>query len=239
MFKKNILLKIIKSNNISTQKKSIVAIPQKSPIDVIPQKPSIVAIPQKPPIDVIPQKPSIVVIGNGPSVLNNNYGDVIDKFDEVVRINHYKPSINVGSKLTIFFCSSFKTIYYKDVPLLSKKIIIWDENNVKTPYNNLPITEIIDKKPIQNLLYNEFNFNIFPKHPWCSTGIATLMYLILSDKYNTIYIYGFDNLIKNEKTHYFEDVINKISMHSPVLEKNFIEHYIKLGKLCKLETIKL
>jgi len=181
-------------------------------------------------------KPSIIVIGNGPSVLNNKYGKIIDKFDEVVRINHYKPSENVGEKLTIFVVAAWKVINYKEVPLLSKKILLWKEHDIPTPYDSFKQTEVIDKKPIIDILHKKFNFNIFPKNPWCSTGIATLMYLILSDKYDTIHIYGFDNLIKGNRLHYFEQAKIEVCQHSSELEKNFIDYYIKLGKICKLEN---
>jgi hypothetical protein len=185
------------------------------------------------------KKPSIVVIGNGPSVLNNKYGKIIDNFDEVVRINHYKPSENVGEKLTIFVVAAWKVINYPKVPLLSKKILLWKEHNIPTPYDNCKQTETIKKEPITSMLHTKFNFNIFPKNPWCSTGIATLMYLIQSNKYDTIYIYGFDNLIKGNRLHYFEQAKIEVCQHSSELEKNFIDHYIKLGKLCKLEDSNL
>jgi hypothetical protein len=181
-------------------------------------------------------KHSIIVIGNGPSVLNNKYGKIIDNFDEVVRINHYKPSENVGSKVTIFGVASWRPIFYKDISVLTKKILIWKEHNIPTPYDNFKQSEIINKEPILNILNKNFNFNIFPKSPWCSTGIAILMYLILSDEYDTIYIYGFDNLVKGSVLHYFENIkVDKNNDHSTELEKKFIEHFIKLGKLCKLE----
>ena len=186
------------------------------------------------------KKPSIIVIGNGPSVLNNKYGNIIDNFDEVVRINHYKPSEHVGKKLTIFVTSSWKTIFYSDVPVLSKKILIWKEHNILTPYDKFQQSEIMNKQPIINKLHKEFNFNIFPKSPWCSTGIAILMHLILSDEYDKIYIYGFDNLVKGSILHYFENIkVEYDNVHSTLLEKNFINHYIKLGKLCKLEDSNL
>jgi hypothetical protein len=180
-------------------------------------------------------KPSIIVIGNGPSVLKHKYGKIIDNFDEVVRINHYKPSENVGEKLTIFGVAAWREINYPKVSLLSKKILIWKEHNIPTVYDNFEQSEIINKEPIIKILHEKFNFNLYPKYPWCSTGVAILMYLILSDKYDIIYIYGFDNLIKGTVLHYFENIKVNTMDHSSELEKNFINYYIKLGKLCKLE----
>ena len=33
---------------------------------------------------------TILIIANGPSILKNNFGNEIDNFDEVARINNYK-----------------------------------------------------------------------------------------------------------------------------------------------------
>jgi len=175
----------------------------------------------------------IIVIGNGPSVLKNEFGDIIDNFDEVVRINHYLPSKNVGKKLTIFAHSTYQTKIYDKVSSLAKEILVWNQTSAKNykSYDKIKNT-IINKTPIE-LELTKFNFKIFPKPPWCSTGIAILMYLI--NKYDKICIYGFDYLEISKQLHYFENTIYKTSSHSSNLEKNFIEHYIKLGKLYKLE----
>ena len=152
------------------------------------------------------KKNSIIVIGNGPSVLKHEFGDIIDNFEEVVRINHYVPSKNVGKKLTIFAHSTYQTKFYDEVPLLAKEILVWNQINAKNfkSYESVKNT-IIDRVPIETILKTHFNYNIYPKKPWCSTGIAILMYLI--NEYDRICIYGFDNLEKSTQLHYFETKI--------------------------------
>lgn len=191
-------------------------------------------------VDILPEqkdliKKTIIVVGNGPSVLKHEFGDIIDNFEEVVRINHYVPSKNVGKKLTIFAHSTYQTKIYEDVPLLAKEILIWNQTNVKDYKSYKTITNtIIDKDPIETIMKNKFKFNKYPKGPWCSTGIAILMYLI--NKYDRICIYGFDHLEKSKQLHYFESQIKNSSEHSSDLEKKFVEYYLKLGKLYKLEN---
>jgi hypothetical protein len=62
-----------------------------------------------------------------------------------------------------------------------------------------------------------------------------LLYLITSNKYNKIHIFGFDNLVKGEQVHFFESAKQDHNNHATNLERNFIEHYIESGKLCRLQ----
>ena len=57
----------------------------------------------------------IVIIGNGESVLNNQFGSLIDKFDNVARINNYR--INgyqnfIGEKTTILHFGNFLQVEF-------------------------------------------------------------------------------------------------------------------------------
>ena len=58
-------------------------------------------------------KSSILIIANGPSTLDNQFGDIIDTFDNVARINNYKTSNFencIGSKTTIWFNGANKKL---------------------------------------------------------------------------------------------------------------------------------
>lgn len=193
---------------------------------------------------------NIIVLGNGPSVLQNKYGHIIDEFDEVVRINHYKPDMkeHVGEKVTIYCTSAYKPQYYKKICDVAKEILIWCEIRTGgTCYNNHPCAKIItrdsgvkpdkfiSKIPIEKKL-REFGFNDFPSAPWVSTGIGILMYLIQTGKYKKICIYGFDGLENGKQIHYFSGHIKKNQKeHSTELERKFIKHYIDKGILYRLE----
>jgi len=179
-------------------------------------------------------KPSIIVMGNGPSVLKYEYGNIIDSFDEVIRINHYIPSKNVGEKLTTFVASTYAD-FYKEVPLKANEILIWNEAPKHSDYDYFDKTTRICTPNLLNKLKKDFKFNIWPKAPWCSTGVGLLLYLIMSNKYNKIHIFGFDNLVKDEQVHFFENVKHNHNNHSTNLERNFINYYIASGKLCRLQ----
>ena len=183
----------------------------------------------------------IIVIGNGPSVLKNKFGGFVDSFDEVVRINHYKPIKEfVGEKLTHFYSSVRNINFYNNVPLLTSSInIIYNyltDLDFDCCYKEYPIQKIEGK-----LYFNELKeYGFYDKtytHP--STGITTLFHLIKSNRYNEIVIYGFDNLIGGKQLHYFEEKIHPYTniVHLTSCEKNFIESFISKGKLKRLETL--
>jgi CMP-N-acetylneuraminic acid synthetase len=183
---------------------------------------------------------SIIVIGNGPSVFKNKFGGFIDSFDEVVRINHYKPNREfVGEKLTHFYSSSFNKFFYKKVPLLASSInIIFNYIQRLTnefTYDKFPNTRIEGIDYFEEL--KEYGFDKLD-YTRPSSGIFTLLHLIKTNKYKEIVIYGFDNLVVGEQLHYFEKKIYPITetAHNSTLEKTFIEINIARGKLKRLET---
>lgn len=192
----------------------------------------------------------IIVLGNGPSVLNNEYGKIIDNFDNVLRINHYRPEFAkyVGTKITTFCTSTLPRKNFPDISDKVNDIIIWEDIKHITPYDESSklkritnSTEVetynkIPKKEISEYLQTNFEMKPFPKAPWPSTGIGILTYLILSKKYKYIYIYGFDGLKNRSKIHYFENVIRgNNGEHSSEKELKFLNHHIKEGILCRLE----
>lgn len=191
---------------------------------------------------------SIIVLGNGPSVLDNEYGEIIDSFDNVVRINQYHPNMSkyVGMKTTIFVTCDYLTKYYKAIGESANRIIIWKDCDNKTPYDDHKQSIIIQKNPpnddkyidqetVTSQLVNDFGFARFHKGAWPSTGINILMYLIQTNEYDQIYIHGFDGLKFGEKNHYFENAMRTTKEHSSEKEIAFVNHYIEKGKLIRLE----
>ena len=178
----------------------------------------------------------IIIIGNGPSVLKNDFGSIIDNFDIVVRINRYYPNKHVGSKMTYFFCSPWKLEYSDQIYNTAKNILVWNIINMNSPYDNKDKTIIINHPKINNFLCDNFKFKKCPSRPLVSTGIAAIMTFIDLNKFEKIYIHGFDGLVKGEKLHYFENKINDEDVHSSELEKKFINHYIDKKILFRLEV---
>lgn len=182
-------------------------------------------------------KDSIIIVGNGPSVLKHKCGDLIDSFDNVIRINHYKPSSYVGKKMTHFVCSPWNQKYNPTINNLTNHILIWNLIQFKDdiPYSNSEKTTFINVKILNDILVNTFKFGNFPIKPLPSTGIVAILYFILMNEFDKIYIHGFDNLIPHKRLHYFDNVTNNENVHSSQLEKNFITHYLNLGSIIKLK----
>ena len=99
--------------------------------------------------------PSIVVIGNGPSVLKNKLGHLVDSFDEVVRINHYVPIKEyLGEKLTIFVLHWGVTQIYKEVPKLAKTIYLRKDVSIdRVRHMEYPQTVVLDQSLTRDLLF--------------------------------------------------------------------------------------
>jgi len=194
----------------------------------------------------------ILLIGNGPSVLENEFGDRIDsdEFDLVCRINRghrqddgrYNLDFNkyAGSRCDIWFCSDLRlelakqrsSDYYKIyvyMPMFKYHPHLQEDINRK--YNN-----IIILSPEYEISINE-KFNFRPH--WPSTGIIAMSVLAASSK--SVYIYGFDAYDKKYDTlHYFEYRPNKYKNvstgpdHSADLERRYIKHMLETNQIQKL-----
>jgi hypothetical protein len=131
--------------------------------------------------------PSIVVIGNGPSVLKNKLGHLVDSFDEVVRINHYVPIKEyLGEKLTIFVLHWGVTQVYKEVPKLAKTIYLRKDVSIdRVRHMEYPQTVVLDQSLTRDLLLTH-GFKVSPVKPCASTGVAFLAHLVVENKYDKI-----------------------------------------------------
>jgi len=166
-------------------------------------------------------KNNIVVIGNGSSVLNDEFGHLIDEFDEVVRFNLFETygyERYVGSKTTIWFRNSgpmkerdesqFKQVIVQSVDHPNE----WTDHSVYERYSRVDDETIAD---IRKIVKTPFNL---------STGIQALGYL--TRKYGKITIYGFD--VFDPPRLYFQSEI--IDIRHSTDEKKYID-YLKEKKL--------
>lgn len=155
-------------------------------------------------------KNKIILVGNGSSLLEKEYGQIIDNYETVVRFNSYK--INgyekyVGSKTHIWFTVNkhhFQSInHYKKVITHS-----WAKNNCQL-YNSF--------KEIRNDV-KKVDFGIIDQIPvsYPSTGLIAIYYF--NKKIDLI---GFD-WWNNEKHHYGDNEVRG-TLHKPHLEYNLIK----------------
>lgn len=167
----------------------------------------------------------IVVVGNGSSVLNYEFGKLIDTFDEVVRFNFYEIEgyeKHVGTKTTIWFRNSGPMIERDESQF--KQVILQtvdypNEHTDHSVYERYPrvddeiIKEIREVVPAPGL-------NL-------STGIQALGYM--TRLHGRIHIHGFD--VFDPPRLYFEPM-NRL-VHS-LDERKYIDHLKEKGLVVEL-----
>ena len=158
-------------------------------------------------------KNSILIIANGPSTLKKKLGDIIDKFENIARINNYEISgfkNYIGSKTEIWFNGGnqklkprpdFKgeTIVFIPYKILEKKADKIVERTSKRLKLNSDQYTLVSKEKMK---YFEELSNI--QRP--TTGLNSILWSL--DNYKKIFIYGFDFFLKG-KEHYYDSSIRK------------------------------
>ena len=156
---------------------------------------------------------SILIIANGPSTLKRKFGDIIDKFENIARINNYEISgfeNYIGSKTGIWFNGGnqklkprpdFKgeTIVFIPYEILEKKADKIVERTSKRLKLNSNQYTLVSKEKMK---YFEELSNIQSPTP----GLNSILWSL--DNYKRIFIHGFDFFLKG-KEHYYDSSIRK------------------------------
>ena len=183
----------------------------------------------------------ILIVGNGPSALENKYGELIDSgdWDIVMRFNRWNKNDD-GTKHNDYSEYIGTRCDYWMVSDLRIKLAIERKDDYsgvvifcpKFKYNSNLFEEI--EKSHSNIKfapasYEDFiNDNIVNFKPkWPSTGVIGIYFATLH--FSEVFLYGFDTYDdKYENIHYFEDKPNKYKSklnkdHEPSKEKQFIK----------------
>ena len=190
------------------------------------------------------KKNKIIIIANGESILQNNYGDLIDQFSVVGRINNYQIDgyqKYIGSKTSIWFNGANQGLQKrKEFP---NEIIVLIPSLVQKKKGSLD--KIIKSRlGIQNDRYNQIAINKISEYEKkchserLTTGTLSILWAI--ENYKEVHIHGFDFFI-DSKSHYFDNklisslknkgIIPKAKKHNMNKEKTYIDNLILDGKL--------
>tara|TARA_Y100001936_G_C15999111_1_gene626870 strand:- start:312 stop:914 length:603 start_codon:yes stop_codon:yes gene_type:complete len=190
----------------------------------------------------------ILIIANGPSALKYEYGNEIDTFKNVARINNYQTNSfekYIGSKTTIWFNGANKKL--KPRFNFNNEIIVFvpyeilkakeDEVIRRTPKRLQINTDKYTLISKQKMKYYETISNI--KRP--TTGFNSILWAL--DNYKKVIIHGFDFFLEG-KEHYYDSfltkkisnlkIVGKARKHDNVGEKKFIQALIKENKVIQL-----
>jgi hypothetical protein len=166
----------------------------------------------------------ILLIGNGPSVLKQEMGDIIDSFPLVVRFNSYRiPTFEkyVGTKTDIWVTCDVFPAWHKDY----YKVYVCSFN--RQPDNPLflkmkghyPDCEMFPEDVWQEV------FKGTGYHAPSSGAVATTYFM----RTHKVYLYGFD-FFSAERHHYGDDVPMGTN-HKADMERPYFERLIKEGKV--------
>ncbi len=191
---------------------------------------------------------TILIIANGPSALKYEYGNEIDIFENIARINNYKTNgfeKYIGSKTTIWFNGANKKL--KPRPNFRNEIIVF------VPYQILKVKEeqVIERTP-KRLKMNSEQYTLISKQKMKhyeiisgikrpTTGFNSILWAL--DNYKKVIIHGFDFFLDG-KEHYYDSfltkkisnlkIVGKAKKHDNIGEKKFIQALIKQNKVIQL-----
>ena len=192
----------------------------------------------------------ILIIANGNSIINYEYGNYINKFSTVARINNFQTSKfekHIGEKTDLWFHGANQGV--KEKKIHPKKIIILVPSKVLNG-NQTKIKKRIKSR--QNLNTNEYTLvdvkNILRYESLLSlkrltTGIKSILWSM--ENYNRVIIHGFD-FFTISKNHYFDSRIRKwfynnfytlAKKHDVKKEMDYVNTLIKNKKILLLNEL--
>ena len=159
------------------------------------------------------KKNTILIIANGPSVLEHDFGQTIDQYPTIARINNYKISgyeKRIGNKTDIWFNGANQNLKKrKDIP---PRVIVFIPPEIlyrkgEAIHNRISKRLNISKEkyslvPLE--IMKEYEKQLGITRP--TTGTSSILWAL--DNYQKVIIHGFDFFI-DSKAHYNEKIINK------------------------------
>ena len=196
------------------------------------------------------KKKEILIIANGNSILNYNYGNFIDNFSIVSRINNYETSKFeqfIGSKTDLWFHGANQGVKPKKNP--PNNIIILVPSKILQKKEKTIIKRIKSRQNLDPNQYNLINFKLIQQYERnlslerLTTGTKTILWAI--DNYNKVIIHGFD-FFTLSKNHYFDSKIKKWFLnniytlgkkHNVIDEMKYVQNLIKNNQIHLLNDI--
>lgn len=193
------------------------------------------------------------VVGNSPILLKQNYGDIIDQHDCVIRFNLAKTENFekfVGSKTTVRFCnqhpvmSNLSEKNYKEqketFPDFDRNAMLgWKNQLIIFKYckNYLEGTDL-EKLLLKNnnkidfIEKNDSNLNMLAQLTKTEPTMGLLGTVWAISRFRDVNCFGFGfGSSEDESYHYFEKHIPYKSCHNSNIEKNIFEILESEGKI--------
>lgn len=196
---------------------------------------------------IIKNKPRVIVIGNSPKILETEYGDIIDNFDVVIRLNSFnikgyeKHTGKKTDKILITFAvpenKNFSLVKKSEIYLFGAKFT-QDRKFLQNRLNHPKVGCKLNLDEI-NLLDEDIYFHqlsdkvCLEKGKWCSTGVIAIDWAFNNYSDSEIYIHGFSFFEESGDLlqHYYGVATKRDKSHEFDKEKFYIESLIKNDKV--------
>ena len=194
---------------------------------------------------------NILIIANGESILNTDYGDFIDKYPLVARINNYQTKgfeKQIGRKTDIWFNGAnsklkLQTAKYSNIIVLMPSQIILKKQSDLNGHVSKRLR--LDKKNYTTVSLSDIQyFESQVGYNRLTTGLYSILWAIKN--YNEVIIHGFD-FFQDSKAHYYDNSLSKLLIknniikkgqkHNNILEKEFVNGLIVENKIKTLKDI--
>ncbi len=201
--------------------------------------------------DEIYKGKTCVVVASGGSVLSNELGEEIDKFDLVVRTNLAQFEgfeKHVGSRTDVRFLShktfgntlptaDFSAYDVNYVPNSNSHLIVRSVGNVGSMIPGFARNQNSKNKfSILDLEYNTYLDRQLNTGHYCTVGFSAVHTMM--DLGCEVHIYGFDFYDVSTSYHYYEKVSGKAQTgranHPMKNEKVYIDYLVNIGKIQRL-----
>ena len=186
------------------------------------------------------KRKEILIIGNGRSVLDYSFGEQINKFSVVGRINNYstkKFENFVGHKTDVWFNGANQNL--KRQKVIPNEVVVFIPPGILRRKKEKIHDQISGRLHIDKAKYSLIpletmeNYEILTGVKRPTTGTACILWAV--ENFEKVLIHGFDFFI-DSKSHYNENLINKWLIdrginkkggkHNMMAEKQYVEKLI-------------
>lgn len=192
------------------------------------------------PMPPIPKSSKIILVGNGPNILENPKGSLIDSYDEVVRFNNFH--IEGFEQFTGTKTTLWSTFFKADSPMAEKhdRILCTHEKDIPT----IPHTEVFH---ISALFYNKIWNDLKRRVQWykglnhdeepkllVTSGLMVATWFLNVLEIETIDLIGFDHFSKEKSGlhHYWINrSFKKPAEHNGDIEKLMFGDLLRAGRI--------
>lgn len=168
----------------------------------------------------------IILVGNGPSVMDQKIGHLVDEFKTVVRFNDFVITGYeqfVGTRTDVWV----RNFESKDGQFIGDTIFLYPKRisshpQVKHFMNTREFTHVIDED-----FYQKVDDEVGFDHGWSSSGLVMIRHFMSTGR--SVTIHGFDHFSRG--LHYYENRRGGFKFHNSEKERSYVRSLVASGSV--------